>query len=145
MLVSEKKYVTLFNEPQWSSDNTSRQSSGRPGFDAQSWLQHIIHLCIVYIHRIHHRPTDGDVKWRSCVSELYSRHVIEPAGSFIFSLYISDYPSYFSSSIGWGRKMSVRCIGAVLPACKRTRVAVVEFQVFLYPNSVSPFFPLYAR
>ena len=31
-----------------------------------------------YIHRIHHRPLDGDVKWWSRVSELYSGHVKEP-------------------------------------------------------------------
>ena len=63
---------------------------------------HIIHLFIVYIHRIHHRPTDGDVKWRSRVSELYSGHVKELRWL-------------------WWNSMS------------------------LYPNSVSPFFPLYAQ
>ena len=84
-------------EPRWSSGYTSRLSSGRPGFDARSWLPaHIIHIFIVYIHLFHHRPTDGDVKWRS----------------------------------------------RVLRAHKRTRVAVVEFHVSLYPISVSPFFPL---
>ena len=55
------------------------------------------------------------------------------------------YPSYSSSSVGWGRKMATPCIGAVLQARKRTRVAVVEFHVSLYPISVSPFFPLYTR
>ena len=52
------------------------------------------------------------------------------------------YPSYSSSSDGWGRKMAIPCIGAVLRARKRTSVAVVEFHVSLYPISVSPFFPL---
>ena len=74
-----------------------------PGSMPGGWLSHIIHLFIVYIHRIHHCPMDGDVKWRSRVSELYSEER------------------------------------------KRTRVAVVEFHVSLYPNSVSPFFPQYAR
>ena len=55
------------------------------------------------------------------------------------------YPSYSSSSDGWGRKMAIPCIAAVLRAHTRTRVAAVEFHVSLYPNSVSPFFPLYAR
>ena len=52
---------------------------------------------------------------------------------------------FLASSVGWGRKMLVMCIGAVLRARKRTRVAVVEFQVSLYPNSVSPLFPMYIR
>ena len=43
------------------------------------------------------------------------------------------YPSYSSSSDGWWRKMEIPCIGAVLRARKRTRVAVVEFHVSLYP------------
>ena len=92
---------------------TSRLSIGIPGFDSRSWLPHIIHLFIVYIHRIRHCPTDGVVKWRSLVSAL---------------------------SDGWGRKMAIPCIGAVLRACKRTRVTVVEFHVSLYPISVSPSF-----
>ena len=108
------KYTCVFlwwflhwGEPQWSSGYTSLLSSGRPGFDSRSWLPYIIHLFIVYIHRIHyHRPSDGDVR---C----------------------------------WTRKMLDPCIGAVLRARKRTRSAVVEFHVSLYPNSVSPF--LYAR
>ena len=53
------------------------------------------------------------------------------------------YPSYSSSFDGWGCKMAIPCIGAVLRALKRTRVA--EFHVSLYPISVSSFFSLYAR
>ena len=41
--------------------------------------------------------------------------------------------------------MAIPRIGAVLRERKRTSVAVVEVYVSLYPNSVSPFFPLYAR
>jgi len=52
------------------------------------------------------------------------------------------YPSYSSSSDGWGRQMAIPCTGAVLRARKRTRVTVVEFHVSLFPISVSPFFPL---
>ena len=55
-------------ESQWPSGYTSRLSSRRPGFESRSWLPHIIHFFIVYIHRIH----------RSLVSELYSGHVKEP-------------------------------------------------------------------
>ena len=58
---------------------------------------------------------------------------------------LSNDTIFLASSVGWGRKMSVRCIGAVLRAHTRTRVAVVEFQVSLYPISVSHFFPLYTR
>ena len=39
-------------------------------------------------------------------------------------------------SVGWGREMSVPCIGAVLRSCYRNRVTVVEFRVFLYLNSL---------
>ena len=41
--------------------------------------------------------------------------------------------------------MSVPSIGVLLRARKRTRVAVVEFHVSLYPISVSSFLSLYAR
>ena len=47
---------------------------------------HIIHLFIVYIHRMHHCPTDGDVKWWSRVSELYSGHVNEPGWLWLNSM-----------------------------------------------------------
>ena len=63
--------------------------------------------------------------------------------SYIFSLYI--YPSYSTTSVGRGHQMSVPCIGAVLRARKRTRVAVVEFQASLHPISVYPFVSLYTR
>ena len=49
---------------------------------------------------------------------------------FIFSLYISIVFIIV-------RRMAILCIRAVLRARKRTRVAVVEFHVSLYPISVS--------
>ena len=52
------------------------------------------------------------------------------------------YQSYLSSSDGWGLKMASPFVGAVLRARTRTRVAVLEFHVSLYPTSVIPFFPL---
>ena len=52
------------------------------------------------------------------------------------------YPSYLSSSDGWGCKMTIPCIRSVLRARKITRVAMVEFHVSLYPISVSHFLPL---
>ena len=55
------------------------------------------------------------------------------------------YPLYSLSSDGMGPKMTIPCIGAIFRAGRRTRVVVVEFHVSLYPNSVSPFFPLYTR
>ena len=48
---------------------------------------------------------------------------------------------FLASSFRWGRKMSASCIGALLPAHKGNRMAVVEFHVYLY----SLFFALYAR
>ena len=60
---------------------------------------HIIHLFIVYIYRIHYRPTDGDVKWRSRVLELYSGHVKEPGWlvEFHVSLYQNSALNFISS------------------------------------------------
>ena len=54
---------------------------------------------------------------------------------------LSNGTIFLASSVGWEGKMSVPCVGAVFRARKRTTVAVVEFQVSLYPSSVSPFFP----
>ena len=89
----------LGSEPRWSSDYTSRLSSGRPGFDPRRWLPHIIHLVVVYIRRIHHRPTDGDVTWRPRVSELYSGHVKEPGwlwwNSMFFCIRFLSLLSFF--------------------------------------------------
>ena len=48
---------------------------------------------------------------------------------------LSNDTLFLASSVGWGCNMLVLCIGAVLWARKRTRVAVVEFHV-------SPFFSL---
>ena len=47
---------------------------------------------------------------------------------YIAKLYVVLYLpiQYIYSSVGWGRKMSVPCIGAVLRARKRTRVTVVN-------------------
>ena len=46
--------------------------------------------------------------------------------SYLYCIHVFVYPSYSSSSDGWGRKMAISCIGALLRARKRTRVAVVE-------------------
>ena len=57
---------------------------------------------------------------------------IPGAGSHIsYSSFHCIYPSYPSSSVGWGRKMAIPVIGALLRARNRTRVAVVEFHVSL--------------
>ena len=63
LLASQSCTFLPSREPRWSSGYTSHLSSGRPGFDSRSWLPHIIHLFIVYIYRIHHRQSDGDVHW----------------------------------------------------------------------------------
>ena len=41
--------------------------------------------------------------------------------------------------------MSVPCIGALLQARKRSRLAVMEFHVSMYPISISPSLPLNER
>ena len=65
---------------------------------AGSHCPHIIYLFIVYIHRIHHRPADGNVKWRSHVSELYSWQVKEPGWLWWNSMSLCiRFPSLLSS------------------------------------------------
>ena len=48
---------------------------------------HIIHLFVVYVNRIHNRPTDGDVKWRSRVSVEFHVSVSEFC-ILLFPLYV---------------------------------------------------------
>ena len=57
---------------------------------AGSNISFISSLYTMYIHCIHHRPTDGKVKWPSRVSELYSGHLKEPG--WLVEFHVSLYP-----------------------------------------------------
>ena len=87
-----------------------------------------IHLFIVhvYIHRIQHRPSDGNVKFRSRVSLLYPGHVetlrwLTGCGG-IASLSVSDFCLYFIFSMQDKRVNIMTCIAYIVLKGRKTPI-----------------------